>query len=65
MRISTVTTTERHTFDTLLSPEEHQALLDDGFLYDRLSRQYRRSKTVTTASGEAEAAQPTSKKKSA
>jgi hypothetical protein len=52
MRISTVTTTERHTFDYLLSPEEHQGLLDDSFTYDRLSRQYRRSKTVTTNAGE-------------
>ena len=56
MRITTVTTTERHTFDCLLSPEEHQALLDDGFTYDRLSRQYRRSRTVTNTSA---AEQPT------
>lgn len=53
MRITTITTTERHTFDTLLTQDEHQALLDDGFTYDRLSRQYRKSRTVTTTAGEA------------
>lgn len=55
MRITTITTTERHTFDTLLTQGEHQALLDDGFLYDRLSRQYRKSRSVTTTHGEPDA----------
>lgn len=65
MLITSITTTERHTYVNGTSLEEHNGLLKDGFTYDRLARQYRRSKTETSVSGEKAEETPATKEAAA
>lgn len=45
MLITTITTTERRTYVNGTTPEQYKQLIAEGFVYDRLSMQFRRSKT--------------------
>lgn len=45
VKVISRTTTERHDVLAGTTVEQHKQYLADGFTYDRLARQYRRSKT--------------------